>query len=61
MKREEIVSWSDICEVAMIQQRIIQLQEKALENLLPSAIMTRETEDAIKEAEHLKKTKYWEI
>ena len=61
MKREEIVSWSDICEIAMIQQRIIQLQEKALENLLPSAIMTRETEDAIKEAEHLKKTKYWEI
>ena len=61
MKKEEIVSWSDICEIAMIQQRIIQLQEKALENLLPSAIMTRETEDAIKEAEHLKKTKYWEI
>lgn len=61
MKKEEIVSWSDICEIAMIQQRIIQLQEKALENLLPSAIMTRETEDAIKEAKHLKKTKYWEI
>lgn len=61
MKREEIVSWSDICEVAMIQQKIIQLQEKALADLLPSAIMSRETEDAIKEAEHLKKTKYWEI
>ena len=61
MKKEEIVSWSDICEIAMIQQRIIQLQEKALENLLPSAIMTRETEDAIKEAKPLKKTKSWEI
>ena len=36
-------------------------QEKALADLLPSAIMSRETEDAIKEAEHLKKTKYWEI
>ncbi len=61
MKHEEIVSWSDICEIAMIQQRIIRLQEKAIENLLPSAIMSRETEDAIREAEHLKKTKYWEI
>lgn len=61
MKKEEIVSWSDICEIAMIQQKIIQLQGKALENLLPRAIMDRETEDAIKEAQHLKKTKYWEI
>lgn len=61
MKREEIVSWSDICEIAMIQQKIIKLQEKALENLLPTAILNRETEDAIKEAERLKTTKYWEI
>ena len=61
MKHEEIVSWSDICEIAMIQQKIIRLQEKALENLLPSAIMTRETEDAINEAKRLKETKYWEI
>lgn len=61
MKRSEIVSWSDICEIALIQQKIIRLQEKALENLLPNAIMDRETEDAIKEAVKLKETKYWEI
>lgn len=61
MKKPEPVTWTDICEVALIQQKIINLQQKALDNLLPSAIMDRETEDAINEAKHLKEYKYWEV
>lgn len=61
MKKPEPVTWADICEVALIQQKIINLQQKALDNLLPSAIMDRETEDAINEAKHLKEHKYWEV
>ena len=61
MKRSEIVSWADICECCMAQQRIIELQVKIIENLSKLCIMDRETEDAIEEAKHLRSDKYWEI
>lgn len=61
MKRSEVVSWADIAECCLIQQKIIKLQSKVIENLSALCIMDRETEDAIKEAIKLKETKYWEI
>jgi len=61
MKRPEVVSWSDICECCLIQQKIIELQTKIIGNLSKLCIMDRETEDAIEEAKHLREDKYWEV